>query len=263
MSSRKARVRTAELYHRGFETTGLEFIESCKDVEFTDTTAHIDFHRPELYAMLARPVNDMVEYSLDARQSRPPFGLIRAGVLAVPKLPPDVSATISRSLRSDMAGLIETDPLFYDEFSPILDHMNAIDVTNYTHLEEILCGGINTMTDRFDSTYGAIRMKRPGTTSEEMAGMWRVLLPQAMVSLPEVVQLGSEHQAQDELIEITTDGAARFCQHAIRSVVDTSMIPDREPIGCPITFRPELLRELWAWYVKLRQSQSSADSLAG
>ena len=255
------RVRTAELYHRGYRTTAEEFIRRCEDERFDTAIEHIEFHRPELFALLGVPINDTVRRSLAAKEYRPPYGLIRNGAMAVRTLPPDLNGAIARSLYSDRDQVIDDDRNFYDEFEPILAHMHSIDSTNYTEITKLLAAGIHTMLDRFKDTHDSLTVARPNNSSDWLKAQWKILLPQARVSLREIVQMTHNDHPQDHPIVVTDDDSPRFCREAITRVTDVAKIPNSKPIGCPITLEPDLLRGLWMWYVDLRGAHAQSTAL--
>ena len=258
--SANPRARTAELYRMGFYADYEAMSTACSEQNFANDTEHINFHRPELYAMLSQLVNETVKTSLDLRQMRGDYGLVLPGGRAVTTLR-NVSRLMHEALCHDSQSIIEELAEVVDEVNPLLLHLQAIDKTSLGSVESILSGGTNTMLSRFDNLYWSLERRGIALDNDTPNRQWMALLDQTKLSIPELVSLDHYSAHHGELYEIATDGTVRFCKDAIQLVNDTKQIPERDTIGCPISFEPTLLKELWQWYVELKNQDACERNL--
>lgn len=241
----------------GFYAEFDAILESCSERTFVTDSDHIDFHKPELYAMLSLLVNETARTALEMRSERGELGLIGTGNRCVNKLPSNVGMAMLRTLSQDASTTADTYREVVVELSPFLAHMNKFDKTSHKFTGHMISGGLQTMITQFDSLYEDIQQGLVQPLEADQATYWRILLDQSKLGIAEIISLDHPNQAHDEFYMTASDGTARFCAHAIKLTDGAKSIPKRDTIGCPISFEPALLRDLWQWYVDLRTLRRS------
>lgn len=244
----------------GFFAEYTDIVAACREQSFSSDSQHIDFHKPELYAMLALLVNESARTTLAMRPFRGELGLITTGSRVVCKLPPSVGDVMFRTLSHDAFTVSEEYIEVTEELDSLLQHVNKIDRTSHVDTAGILSGGLHTMIAQFDQLYSDVKKGIVPPQSDDFASYWQILLDQSRLGVAELISLDHAQDTRTELYTLSASGAARFCAHAIQLSNSAQHLPARTTIGCPISFEPALLRDLWEWYVDLRALQTNSST---
>jgi len=160
------------------------------------------------------------------------------------------------TLEHDALDMFDVYSELVDECDEYLRHLHAAsDKTMHPTTRLMMSGGIMTAVMSMDMTYSTLSDDTHRLDAEALKASWKVVYDQTTLGLKELIvlpMLWSPEEQRDAIFDVDESNIASFCAEGLRSVDRLKNIPDRTTIGCPISFEPELVRELWSWYVDLR-----------
>ncbi len=252
--SSNLRARAASLY-RMQSVHELQLTSACPHLEAGE---HIDSHKDELYGMLAQICNRSLAQTLELREQRGKYGLMAPGTRFAKQLPSErhLHRFMIATLGHDTANVQEEIPELVNECNEYLQHLNTTtDPTVHPSVERIMAAGIHTAKEAMDMTYSTLSGDGLRLNVRELKASWRTVLDLTRLSIKELIvlpTLSSPEVYRHAIFNLDESNIASFCVNGLRSTDGVGNIPDRTTIGCPVSFEPVLVRELWDWYVDLR-----------
>lgn len=252
--SSNPRARASTFYRKESVYT-LDATDKCSQI---DPTEHIDSHKDSLYGMLAVLCNKPLAETLELRASRGPLGLLAPGARLVRSLPSKrhLNRSMSATLEFDAANIQDEYKEHVAECDRYLAHIHAMsDPTMHPNIGLMMRGGIATSIEVMDMTYTTLTSEHFALSDDQLKASWRSVYDQTRLGIKELIVLptvSSFEETRNAVFEIDESNIASFCIAGMRSTENLQNIVDRSTIGCPVSFEPALVRELWNWHVDLR-----------
>lgn len=218
--------------------------------------ADVEANRPWFYGTIAKLSNVALRETIKSQADSEHFRLIDATgrVHTGARNAYSLGRLLQSTLEHDIEQIVHNEEGLVYYLDTMIESMRRYDVTMHSDTMTTLRSGALTSVDAMQMTYTVLERESIARSESEFAIAWRTVFEQMRLSIQELVSLPvhGKAEAQSVLFEVDESNVARFCRHALVIGESADKQPNFAPIGCPISFEPKLVIQMWEWYVKLR-----------